>query len=291
METIHHPQTLAMTARTQPSSEAVDVESSRDVNAPGKAAELLLSIIAPAHNEETNIACVADEVSQALTSSGLSFEFILVDDASNDSTQHRMVEQSARFPWIRVVSLERGIDGRHPGKSAALLAGICEAAGQWIAFMDADRQNNPHDLPAMLKRAFESGSDMVQGNRASSRRDNWIRRASSRVGRMFCKTVLGSQITDAGCGFAVMRREVARALPLQFCGMHRFTAFYAGMIGYKVIEAEVHHRPRVAGRSKYGIWNRAIPGLVDLFAVAWMKRRIITPPSQNNKHVQQLGKF
>jgi dolichol-phosphate mannosyltransferase len=232
-----------------------------------------LSIIAPAQNEEENIAGLAGEVYESLRSSGFAFELLLVDDGSEDGTLKRMKEQARRFPWIRVVRVARQRNGSPSGKTAALSAGIAQAEGQWIAFMDADRQNDPGDLPRMLEVLVESGSGLVQGNRSADRRDNWIRRVSSWVGWVFCRTILKSPIRDAGCGFSVMTREVARSLPLQYSGMHRFSAFYAGMLGYKVKEASVRHRPRVAGHSKYGIWNRALPGLIDLFAVVWMRRR------------------
>ena len=139
--------------------------------------------------------------------------------------------------------------------------------------LDADGQNDPADIPPMLERLAESGADMVQGDRSAARRDSLVRRVSSWVGRVFRRGLLGDTIRDTGCSLRVMRREVALALPLEFRGMHRFIPLMARHVGYRVVEMPVHHRPRAAGQTKYGIRNRAIPGLIDCFAVRWMRKR------------------
>jgi dolichol-phosphate mannosyltransferase len=125
----------------------------------------------------------------------------------------------------------------------------------------------------MLKRLEAEDADMVQGDRSADRRDTVVRRASSWVGRFFRRSLLGDTIRDTGCSLRVMKREVALALPLEFRGVHRFIPFTARQLGYRVVEMPVHHRPRTAGRTKYGILNRAIPGLVDCFAMRWMRSR------------------
>jgi len=140
--------------------------------------------------------------------------------------------------------------------------------------MDADRQNDPSDLPRFLQAMRDSGADMVQGDRSANRRDTFVRRRTSGVGRLFRKMMLGDTIRDTGCSLRVFKREVGLALPLQYKGMHRFVPYYARLMGYAVIEVEAHHRPRTAGEAKYGIWNRALPGLRDLFAVRWMRSRL-----------------
>jgi hypothetical protein len=114
---------------------------------------------------------------------------------------------------------------------------------------------------------------MVQGDRTAARRDGVVRRASSWVGRCFRRLLLGDTIRDTGCSLRVMKREVARALPLEFRGAHRFIPFTARQLGFRVAEVPVRHRARTAGRGKYGIHNRAIPGLFDCFAMRWMRSR------------------
>jgi hypothetical protein len=113
----------------------------------------------------------------------------------------------------------------------------------------------------------------VQGDRTGRRRDGVVKRVSSRVGWLFRRIALGDRVRDTGCSLRVMRRELAVRLPLEFRGMHRFIPISARHLGYAVVEVPVSHRPRLAGRSKYGIRNRAWSGLVDLLAVRWMARR------------------
>jgi dolichol-phosphate mannosyltransferase len=116
---------------------------------------------------------------------------------------------------------------------------------------------------------------MVQGDRSHARQDNIVRKAGSWVGRKFRLWLLGDTIRDTGCSLRVMKREVALGVPLQFKGMHRFIPVTARHLGYTVVEMPVKHRPRTAGTTKYGfgIVQRALPGLRDLFAVAWMRDR------------------
>src|SRR5690606_35686533 len=138
-----------------------------------------------------------------------------------------------------------------------------------VATLDADLQNDPADLNAMLELMRRENADMVQGDRSHARRDNAVRRVGSIVGRKFRLWLLGDTIRDTGCSLRVMKREIALALPLEFKGIHRFIPVTARHLGYKVVEMRVNHRPRVAGETKYGmgIVKRALPGLQDLFAV------------------------
>lgn len=130
---------------------------------------------------------------------------------------------------------------------------------------------------------------MVQGDRSHARADTKVRVFSSWVGRTFRRLGLGDTIRDTGCSLRVFRRPLGLDLPLQYRGMHRFIPVYARMLGYQVIEMPVHHRHRTAGEAKYGMWNRALPGLIDLLAVRWMRSRLrptacseITKPSRSS---------
>jgi hypothetical protein len=137
----------------------------------------------------------------------------------------------------------------------------------------------------MLERLQSSGAHMVQGDRSHARRDNIVRRVSSLVGRVFRRCLLGDSIRDTGCSLRVMHREVALSIPLEFRGMHRFIPVTARSLQYTVIEVPVNHRSRIAGVAKYGIWNRAIPGLLDCLAVRWMHHRR-RPTNFENVHVE-----
>lgn len=234
-----------------------------------------LSVVAPAHNEEENVAALVEQVGAAMVGTGIAFEFILVDDGSTDATRARVEALMPDRPWLRCVTMTATPAGSGGGQSAAFWAGFRAARGRLVASLDADLQNDPADLPAMLELMEETGADMVQGDRSRARADNIVRRVGSRVGRVFRRLLLGDSIRDTGCSLRVMKRAIAVKLPLEFKGMHRFIPVTARNLGYAVVEMPVNHRPRVAGQTKYGlgITKRALPGLIDCFAVRWMRAR------------------
>lgn len=242
---------------------------------------LALSVVAPAHNEEENVERLVEEVGRAagMVAGRLGrpgeFEFVLVDDGSTDGTRGRALAMRAGRPWLRVLAMINTPPGKGNGQSAAFHAGFRACRGELVAVLDADLQNDPADLGAMLELMQREGADMVQGDRSHNRRDNVVRRVGSWVGRRFRGWILGDTIRDTGCSLRLMKRQVALGLPLEFRGMHRFIPVTARKLGYKVVEMPVSHRARVAGETKYGmgVLSRAIPGLVDCFAVRWMTRR------------------
>lgn len=238
-------------------------------------AEVELSFVAPAHNEEGNVEALVEQVGAAGGATGLAFEFVLVDDGSTDATVDKTRSLMGARPWLRLVRMTRTPEGRGGGQSAAFFAGFRAAKGRLIAALDADLQNDPADIPAMLELLEREGADMVQGDRSRARKDSAVRKWGSAVGRIFRLVLLGDTIRDTGCSLRLMKREVALALPLQFKGMHRFIPVTARHMGYKVVEMSVDHRPRVAGETKYGmgIAQRSIPGLIDCFAVRYMRSR------------------
>jgi glycosyltransferase involved in cell wall biosynthesis len=234
-----------------------------------------LSFVAPAHNEQDNIAALVEQVGLAGRASGVRFELVIVDDGSTDGTRARIVELMESRPWLRCVAMTRTPPGKGGGQSAAFHAGFQNARGRLVATLDADLQNDPADIPKMLELMRSSNADMVQGDRSHARRDNVVRRVGSIVGRTFRRALLGDTIRDTGCSLRVMKREIAVQLPLVFKGMHRFIPVTARYLGYTVVEMTVHHRARTAGETKYGmgITKRAIPGLIDLLAVRYMRNR------------------
>lgn len=243
--------------------------------------QLALSVVAPAHNEADNIERLVEEVGRAagavadrLGRPG-AFEFVLVDDGSTDQTRSRALALAASRPWLRVLAMTQTPPGKGNGQSAAFHAGFRACRGELVAVLDADLQNDPSDLAAMLELMQRERADMVQGDRSRNRRDNVVRRVGSWVGRVFRSWILADTIRDTGCSLRLMKRDVALQLPLEFRGMHRFIPVTARKLGYKVVEMPVSHRARVAGETKYGmgVLSRAIPGLVDCFAVRWMSKR------------------
>jgi len=236
-----------------------------------------LSVVAPAHNEEENIDELIKQVDEALSPTGITFEFVIVNDGSTDDTKEKILAHQPHRPWVRCVSMTNTPAGSGNGQSAAFHAGFRATKGRMIAVLDADLQNDPADIPMMLELMEESNAHFIQGDRSAARSqgDAKIRQLGSWVGRKFRLWILGDTITDTGCSLRVMNREIALALPLEFKGMHRFIPATARHLGYTVIEMPVSHRHRHAGTPKYGmgITKRALPGLIDLFAVRYMRNR------------------
>lgn len=247
----------------------------QSAGAPVDHAPVGISLIAPAHNEQENIQALVDQAEKALKATGLTFEFLIVDDGSTDQTRAAVAALIPSRPWLRCITMLDTPSGKGNGQSAAFHAGIRASRGTLIATIDADLQNDPEDLVKMLDLLRSSGADMVQGDRSHARKDNFVRRVSSWVGRFFRALVLKDVVRDTGCSLRVMKRDPALRLPLEFKGMHRFIPVSFSLMGYHVTQMPVNHRPRVAGTSKYGmgILQRAIPGLIDLFAVRWMASR------------------
>ncbi|MCC5796060.1 MAG: glycosyltransferase [Methylophaga sp.] len=228
--------------------------------------ELQLSIVLPIFNEQDNIEPLCTEIRTTLHAAGLNFEIILVDDASTDNSATKI--QAMSGPDIR------GVFHRvNAGQSAAVASGFAAARGQWIGTLDGDIQNDPADLPAMLQKALAEQVDCVTGVRAK-RQDTWLRKFSSRVANGFRDWITGDKVSDSGCGVRVVRREAVRELPV-FNGLHRFMPTLLRGQGFKVIEHQVNHRPRLHGESKYGVNNRLWRGIYDCFGVRWYLKRAV----------------
>ena len=232
-----------------------------------------ISIIVPVFDEEDNILPLAREVARALDKEPRLFELVFVDDASRDGTWEKIAE--AHRIDLRV----RGVrHARNAGQSAALWTGVQTTAGAIIATLDGDLQNDPADLPKLLAELERAG--FVSGVR-TNRQDNWVRRASSIVARTARRTVLGIDFRDTGCSLRVFKRAVLDGI-FPFNGWHRFLPILVQGGGAGTRELPVNHRPRVAGVSKYGVWNRMGRGLLDLFGVAWyLKRRLRAVPTES----------
>ncbi len=235
--------------------------------------DLAVSIVAAAHNEQDNLSRLLREITETLDATQGGYEVIVVDDGSTDRTAAVLVDLAVEYSQLRVLRMLNTPPGAGLGQSAAFHAGIRAARGDVIVMLDADCQNDPADIPSMLERLSAAGADMIQGDRSADRRDNLVRRVSSHIGRLSRRVLLGDTIRDTGCSLRAIRRTVAVHLPLQYRGMHRFIPLTARQLGFTVVEMSVHHRPRRAGETKYGIANRAWPALLDCLAVRWMHRR------------------
>jgi dolichol-phosphate mannosyltransferase len=227
-----------------------------------------LSIVFPVYNEEENVPILLEEIAAALRAQPWSYEMVAVDDGSTDRSLQVLRDLRSRFPNLRVLAFEK-----NTGQTAALEAAWRAARGTYVVSLDADLQNDPADIPAMMRKLEESGSDMVIGVRVN-RQDTWARKVQSRIGNGVRNWITGDRITDTGCSLKLVKREAVDRVPL-FTGMHRFLPTLVRMQGYTVVEMPVHHRARKFGVSKYGAMNRALRGLVDCFAVRWMGKRML----------------
>lgn len=227
-----------------------------------------LSVVFPIFNEEENVPILLGEIAKALEGKGWTYEMVAVDDGSSDRSLAALREARGRHANLRIITF-----AKNSGQTAALDAGWRGARGRVVVSLDADLQNDPADIPAMMRRLEESGSDMVIGVRVN-RQDTWARKVQSRIGNGVRNWITGDRITDTGCSLKLVRREAVERVTL-FNGMHRFLPTLVRMQGYKVVEMPVNHRPRQYGVSKYGAMNRAARGLVDCLAVRWMGKRML----------------
>ncbi|MDB6021418.1 MAG: glycosyl transferase group 2 family protein [Pedosphaera sp.] len=225
-----------------------------------------ISIIVPLFNEEDNVAPLARQVLAAFQNEPRPLELVLVDDASTDGTWKQIIAAHQADPRVRGLR-----HARNSGQSAALWTGFRGSCAPIIMTLDGDLQNDPADLPRLL--AGLEKYDVVCGMR-TARQDNFLRRTSSKIARAARKAILGVDFRDTGCALRVFKRTALDRL-FAFNGFHRFMPVLAHSTGSRVCEIPVNHRPRVAGVSKYGIWNRLGRGIVDLFAIAWYQKRQI----------------
>jgi dolichol-phosphate mannosyltransferase len=233
-----------------------------------------LSVVVPVKNEAENILPLLDEIHMALQGK-VEFEVVYVDDGSDDSTPAVLDQARAIHPRLKVVRHKAGC-----GQSQAVATGVKYATGTLIGTLDGDGQNDPADLPAMLEH-WRSRPDhvraklMVTGWRAN-RRDDGLRRLSSKVANAIRSGLLKDQTPDSGSGIKLLPRALFLDLP-RFDHMHRFMAALVIRSGGSVEVVRVNHRPRERGTSKYGVWNRLWVGIVDLFGVMWLMRRARNP--------------
>ncbi len=232
-----------------------------------------VSVVVPALNEAENIRPLVNEILAALGHDP-ELEIIYVDDGSDDESPRIFaelaVELAPRFKCIR--------HHRRCGQSTGVSTGVRHARNPWIATLDADGQNDPANIPAMLDKLFEAKDPtlrLVAGWR-TRRKDTWLKRISSKIANRVRSAFLKDSTPDTGCGLKVFSRELFLRLPY-FDHMHRFLPALVLRAGGETVSVPVNHRPRTQGVSKYGFHNRLWVGIVDLFGVAWLQRRAKVP--------------
>jgi glycosyltransferase involved in cell wall biosynthesis len=223
-----------------------------------------ISIVIPVYNEEENIKPLVFELREVLQGIRESSEIVFVDDGSRDRSFQILKEAAAHDPRMRVIRFRK-----NAGQTAAFDAGFRAAQGDIVVTMDADLQNDPHDIPRLLAKVGEF--DVVCGWR-HKRRDPWIKVISSKIANFVRNKLSQEVIVDTGCSLKAFRRECLKNMKL-FNGMHRFLPTLAKMEGCTVTQVKVNHRPRRFGRTKYNIRNRMMKAFADLLVVRWMKKR------------------
>jgi glycosyltransferase involved in cell wall biosynthesis len=221
-----------------------------------------LSVVIPVYNEEENVEPLIRELQGVLGPLGKSYEIVTVDDGSRDGTfpaLRRLFDQQAP---LKVVRLKRNF-----GQTAAMAAGLAHASGDVIVLMDGDAQNDPADIPALLRK-LDEGNDLVAGWR-HDRQDPFLsRRLPSMIANRLISWTTKVKLHDYGCTLKVMRKEIAKDLRL-YGEMHRFIPAIAYERGAQIAELKVNHRPRLRGKSKYGI-TRTLRVVLDLLTVKFL---------------------
>lgn len=226
-------------------------------------AQLDISIVIPAHNEEENLVKLRGDLVSSLEPLEKSFEVVFIDDGSTDSTYSliaRFAREDPRFKGIRM--------RRNVGKANALAAGFEAASGEIVFTLDADNQDDPAEIPKFLKK-LDEGYDLVSGWKRT-RHDPKQRVLASRVFNGAIRAISGVGLHDFNCGFKAYRAEVVKSLTL-YGEWHRFIPVLSYHQGFRVTEIEVQHHPRVHGKSRYG-WERYFRGFADLLTILFLSQ-------------------
>ena len=218
-----------------------------------------ISVVVPVYDEEDNLPLLQREVTMAMESLGRPYECVYVDDGSRDGSLQVLLALRRADPRIRVVEF-----ARNAGQTAALAAGFDHARGRIVVTLDADLQNDPADIPALVAK-LEEGFDIVAGWRRERHDGFVLRKLPSKLANRLIALVTGVSIHDTGCTLKAFRAELVRNLPI-YAEQHRFLPAMSAGSGARVAEVVVNHRPRIHGRSKYGI-GRATRVLLDLLAI------------------------
>jgi glycosyltransferase involved in cell wall biosynthesis len=224
----------------------------------------MISVVIPLYNESESLPSLLAELDRASRGPGLdpkTFEFVLVDDGSQDGSWEVIRALAAGDPRVRAIRFRRNF-----GKAAALAAGFGAARGAILFTMDADLQDDPAEIPRFLAK-LDEGLDVVSGWKRT-RHDPWHKVGPSRVFNRMVSGLTGCRLHDHNCGFKVYRREVLDEVQI-YGELHRFVPVLAHARGFRVGEIEVHHRARRHGVSKYGI-SRFVKGLLDLLTVRFL---------------------
>ncbi|WP_417668846.1 glycosyltransferase family 2 protein [Roseibium sp.] len=233
--------------------------------------QLELSVVVPAKDEAENLPILLDEIRDALE--GRAFEVLVIDDGSSDGTDKVLQDYAAANAWLRPFRHARSC-----GQSCAVRTGVVNARGDVVATIDGDGENNPAYIPGLVD-ALKAGGPSVAlaAGQRLGRKASLAKRLASKFANKLRGAILKDNTRDSGCGLKALRREVFLMLPY-FDGWHRFLPALVIREGFGVAHVDVLDRQRRHGQSKYGIFDRALVGFLDLFGVWWLRRRRKTLP-------------
>jgi glycosyltransferase involved in cell wall biosynthesis len=228
-----------------------------------------MSIVVPLYNEEENVDAAVEEILGVLDGMPQSAEVILVDDGSRDQTGRLALAWHQRDARVRVIQFRRNF-----GQTAAIMAGFRYARGRAVVLIDGDQQNDPRDLPRVIEQ-MDKGYDVVSGWRKDRKDKLLMRKIPSRIANRLISKVTGVHLHDYGCTLKAYHTDVVKHLNL-YGELHRFIPALAGLVGARVVEIPVNHRPRTRGSSKYGI-SRTFRVLLDLLTVKFLLKYLARP--------------
>jgi glycosyltransferase involved in cell wall biosynthesis len=225
-----------------------------------------LSIIITLYNEEENISPLLHQLKSALSS--IRYEIILVDDGSSDHTVRQV--KALADEHVKLICLTKNY-----GQTPAMAAGIDLARGKYIVTMDGDLQNDPLDIPILLKKLKEENWDVVAGYRKNRKDKALLRKVPSKIANYFIRQLSGVHIRDYGCSLKVFKSGIAKNLDL-YGELHRFIPILAVLQGARITDMEVNHRPRIHGVSKYGL-GRTLKVMSDLLLMSFFQKYFRRP--------------
>ncbi len=227
----------------------------------------MISIVIPIYNEEANIAKLAESILKAL--SGIEYEVLFINDGSTDSSEKEIQAISKSNAHIKLINLRRNY-----GQTAAMQAGFDHSKGNIVIPMDGDLQNDPKDIPMLIEKINE-GYDVVSGWRKIRSDKKFTRIIPSKIANMLISKISGIHLHDYGCTLKAYRKDILNDIKL-YGEMHRFIPIYASWEGAKVTEVAVHHHPRTAGKTKYGL-SRIPRVILDLLVIRFFDKSLDRP--------------
>jgi dolichol-phosphate mannosyltransferase len=231
-----------------------------------------ITIVIPCRNEAANLAFLLDEVDAAME--GRSYEVIVVDDGSTDTTGEALGKRIKAGKPLRHIRHDKSA-----GQSAAVRSGVFAARGKVVVTMDGDGQNNPAYLPRLADALLQAGPAIgIAAGQRLKRTDTKLKQLASKYANKLRSTILKDNTRDSGCGLKALHTQLFRELPF-FDGWHRYLPALVIREGYGVVHVDVLDRERRHGKSNYGILDRGLRGVLDLYGVWWLRKRRKTVPT------------